>query len=616
MLAIDREVKDAINSAERKNLILSFDDGTSIDNEDIAMESMELEQSISEEDVLRFGKINSACFKVKIKGTTKEYKNLWFNASLNVGEYSLPLGRFFVYSDVATSDRKYREIVAYDTLFITMNRDISEWYNGLTFPISILDMRNSLFEYLGIEQVETELINDSYMVDKTLDGNGISGHKVLQSICELNAVFGVINAYGQFKYVQINNLVDSGLFPSEDLYPSETLYPQDIYDDCLSKADYKLGSITYEEFDTQNITKVHIREEVNDLGVSVGEDGNTYAIEDNFLVYGDTEENLTVVAQNIFDYAKNLTYTPASLKCTGKPWIEVGDMIQVHADDRVFHMPIMNSVLKGIQALTDTYSAQGRETYEEQQEVGFKAEIKQLKSRTNKLTRTIDETRSEITRVETNLEENYPTTLEMSSQIQQTAEEINIEVNKKVGSDELLAKINLSKGTIEIIGSLGISITSPDFQLTTAGEVTASALHALEGCKIATWEIDNNSIFNKLGQSSYGLGLFLSTGTNSPYSIGGSPSISGWMLGAGGKWGVTNAGAMYGNDVHLQGEITATGGEIGGWSVNGNRLYSVLANGDEISLYPNLLQYVDNTAHQTYAVNWKQAIKFLSQNAI
>ena len=344
MLAIDREIRDAIESAERKNLILAFDDGTVIDNDDIAMESMELEQSISEEEVLRFGGINSACFKVKIKGTTKEYKNLLFNASLNVGDYSLPLGRFLVNSDVATSDRQYREIVAYDSLYGAMNKDVSDWYNGLTFPISIYDMRNSLFEYIGIGQVETKLINDDYMVDKTLDGNGISGHMVLSAICELNAVFGVINAYGQFKYVKINNLVDSGLFPSETLYPSEDLYPQDVYDDCLSKADYKLGSLTYEEFSTQNITKVVIREEVNDVGVSVGEDGNTYAIEDNFLVYGDTIENLTVVAQKIFDYAKHLTYTPASLKCNGKPWREVGDMIQVYSNDRVFHIPIMNRV--------------------------------------------------------------------------------------------------------------------------------------------------------------------------------------------------------------------------------------------------------------------------------
>lgn len=406
MLAISKEIKEAIESAERKNLILAFDDGTTIDNDDIALESMELEQSISEEETLRFGNINSACFKVKIKGTTKEYKNLWFNASLNVGGYTLPLGRFLVNSDKATSDRQYREVVAYDSLYSAMNTDVSEWYNGLTFPISINDMRNSLFDYLGIEQAEIELINDSYMVDKIIEGTAITGLMVMTAICELNAVFGVINAYGQFKYVKINNLAESGLFPSEDLYPSEDLFPQDIYDDRLSKTDYKLGSLTYEEFETQNITKVTIHEVENDLGISVGEDGNTYTIEDNFLVYGDTEENLTVVAQNIFDYAKHLTYTPASLKCNGKPWREVGDMIQVYANDRVFHTPIMNRVLSGIQALTDVYSSQGRETYEEQQETGYTAEIKKLKSRTNVLTRTIDETRSEITRVETEVNMN------------------------------------------------------------------------------------------------------------------------------------------------------------------------------------------------------------------
>ena len=127
MILVSEELKNAFNGADAKRLVLTFDDGTVIDNEDIALESMELEQSISDSEELRFGSVSSACFKTKIKGTTKEYKNLWFNASIWSGNYEIPLGRFFVYTDKASSDRQYRDIVAYDKLFFATNTDVSEW---------------------------------------------------------------------------------------------------------------------------------------------------------------------------------------------------------------------------------------------------------------------------------------------------------------------------------------------------------------------------------------------------------------------------------------------------------------------------------------------------------
>lgn len=50
-----------------------------------------------------------------------------------------------------------------------------------------------------------------------------------------------------------------------------------------------------------------------------------------------------------------------------------------------------------------------------------------------------------------NLEENYSNTTEMRSEIKQAAEEVNVEVAKKVGSDEVIAKINMTPETIKIL---------------------------------------------------------------------------------------------------------------------------------------------------------------------
>ena len=402
MIYVSEELKQAFLSAEQKNLLLTFDDGTVIDNDDIALESMGLEQTLCDSDELKFGKIASACFKTKIKASTKIYKNLWFNASIGVGEHAIPLGRFRVYTDNMTSDRLYRNIVAYDTLFWAINTDVTEWYNGLTFPVTQKAFRDSLFEHLGIEQEVVELPNDSITFNRTVNAENLTGLTVLQKLCELNATWGTINNVGKFKYVRVRTHEHDALYPSDDLFPSDNLFPDDIYDDRLPKASYYQGTLKYEEYDTQPISKVTIREDADDLGYSYGEDGNTYVIEDNFLLYGASDSTLQTVAKNFFDYAQYIAYTPSQLKCKGAPWREVGDLLLVVADKRTLTIPILNRQLSGITALKDTYIAKGKETYGEVKN-STAEQLKQLQSRTNKLTRTLDETRSEITKVETSI---------------------------------------------------------------------------------------------------------------------------------------------------------------------------------------------------------------------
>lgn len=393
MIIVNDEFKKAF-ALGTKRLLLSFDDGTELTLKDVALESMELEQSLCDQSELRFGEIASACFKIQVKGVSKSYKDLWFNASIFADEYEVKLGRFCGYEDSATSDRRYRDLVAYDKLFWIMNQDVSEWYAGLTFPISLKNFRDSFFNYVGIEQVEVSLATDSIMVEQTIETNGITGLKILKSLCEINACFGCLNGEDKFRYVQIS----SG-----------------EVDESLSKANYYLSSLRYEEFDVQPITKVTIREESDDLGLSVGTEGNVYVIQDNFLLYGASNDALTLVAQSILDYAKTLTYTPASFDCKGAPWREVGDMLEVAVEEKTIRIPILNRILNGTIALKDSYSAEGAETYGETNQNSIAEDIKKIKSRTNILYRDLDETRSEISRVETNLQKQIDNNIETYS---------------------------------------------------------------------------------------------------------------------------------------------------------------------------------------------------------
>lgn len=593
MIDVSKELKEAFLSAEQKNLVLTFDDGTVVDNDDIALESMELEQTLCDNEELKFGKVTSACFKTKIIASTKTYKNLWFNASINVGEYEMQLGRFKVYTDNMTSDRLYREIVAYDSLFWAINTDVTEWYNRLTFPISQKVFRDSLFEYLGVEQVEVELPNDSITFNQTINAESLTGLTVLQKLCEINAAWGVINNEGKFKYVHMRTHEQDALYPSDDLYPSDALFPNDIYDDSLSKSNYYQGSLTYEEFDAQAISKVTIREDSEDAGYSYGVDGNTYVIEDNFLLYGATDSTLQAVAKNFYDYARYIVYTPSQLKCKGAPWREVGDLLRVIADKRTLTVPILNRQLSGITALNDTYTAKGTETHGEVKNSSTE-KLKQLQSRTNKLTQTLDETRLEISKVENNLQDNYSTTTEMNSAISQTAESITSTVSETYETIEnagrtynnLQTQITQNASQIELkvsqdsynggqivsrINQTAESVTIDANKINLNGAVTANeffkinedgSMETISG-KIANWDIKTDYL------GSFGAAddtLFLSqTGKNAYVNT--LESTKDCYVYVKGNFAVDTTGVLHATGANISGNITATSGSIGGWNI-------------------------------------------------
>mgnify|MGYP003305210869 CR=1 FL=1 len=492
------EEKNAFYSAEQKQLCLVFEDGTVIDNEDIAMESMNLEQTLCDQDELRFGKVSSACFKTQINAVSiKRYRDLWFNVIIKAGKHERQLGRFRVYSDELTSDRKYREIVAYDAMYWAMNTDVTEWYNGLTFPLKQKAFRDSLFAYLGIEQEEVELPNDTIEIEKTVNAENFTGLTVLEALCEINAAWGVMNPMGQFKYVQMRTHEHDALYPSEALYPSDNLFPDDIYDDVLTKADYYQGSLKYTEYDTQPISKVTIRENADDIGYSHGTEGNTYVIEGNFLLYGAADDTLRTVAANFYSHANYIAYTPSEISCKGAPWREVGDLLKVYADGKTLSMPILRRQLSGITALTDVYAARGTEYYGENIN-GMSEQLKQLKGRTNVLTRTLDETRLEVSKFETDVNGQLE---ELSGSIELTAGAIELKVSK----GDVVSEINQSPESVKIeaknISLNGVVTANNNFEILEDGSMKAvngtfeGRITAGTNSKIGGWTIDDGKIY-------------------------------------------------------------------------------------------------------------------------
>lgn len=428
--------KDSID----KQLTIETDDKTTkITNVELHQEQFELTESICSESELTIGSCEAAVLKFTVSNIFLPMKDKMITVKTVIDNNTanpFQIGRYKVYSDTPTADRTKRDIVAYDSLYDVINADVAEWYNTLLpdkdSVTTMKAFRDSFFGYFGIEQADAQLVNDDMKVEKTVEPEELSGATVLNCICEINGCFGHIGRDSKFHYIYLEQEIQ-GLYPRNNLYPADDLYPREPKSTRISKSLYI--SAQYEDFLVKTIDKLQIRKEEDDIGVIVGSGTNAYVIQDNFLVYGKGSEELTGIANNIYGKIRGIIYRPFSADCKGNPCIEVGDAVRLPTKYEIIESYVLKRTLKGIQALRDEYEATGEE-YRSTQVNSVHKSIIQLKGKTNVLTRTIEETNSKITDVESGL----------SSEIKQTATDIRAEV--KNTADGLSSSIEQTASSI------------------------------------------------------------------------------------------------------------------------------------------------------------------------
>ena len=143
-----------------------------VDAKQIIQESMVLEESIMDSNDLEIIGCQSSKFEIEIAGINDDIKNAEISVSINASETEdVPL--FFGYIDSAesTGNKKRKKIVAYDYLNKLGDSEIGDvdwdWYNTLSFPMSIGDFRYNLFTKLkndfGLDQEDVPLPADSFI---------------------------------------------------------------------------------------------------------------------------------------------------------------------------------------------------------------------------------------------------------------------------------------------------------------------------------------------------------------------------------------------------------------------------------------------------------------------
>lgn len=348
---------------------LMFFDGTTEISKYVVPDSLKKQDYLCTGQ-LNFGEVNSA----KIQFKTFENLNLtgkMISVKFGTDTENVLIGTYKVTYSSTKSNSSIVTITAYDSIK-DFDRDVSDWYVSLSWPIKLKSLRKSLCEHVGIETADIKLVNDEIMIQKTVNPSTLNGMEMLFYIGQLNGVFA----------------------HAADTYSMEWV--------SLGKSAVQIAkSVTYgpaayeaKSYSTAAIGGLVIRQEDGDAGVSIGST-NKYVVQGNILVYGYSTDELSLVASRLYDKIKDVQYVPCSIKVKYLPEIKLGSMCSY--DGNIFY--VLQRTTGGL--LFDTLTAGGNEYLES--DTGIESQLIQLRGKANILSRTIEETKNTITDVEKGL---------------------------------------------------------------------------------------------------------------------------------------------------------------------------------------------------------------------
>lgn len=562
-MMVDYKYKDLFNKSHvDKQLKIATDDGifTAL-NPDIHQEDFQLTESLCSESELRFGSCEASVVKFQIRNAFIPLAGKWITITETLNgntDVLFQYGRYKVFSDVPTADREYRDITAYDAMYDILGADVAAWYNSILptkeSKVTLKQFRESFVHHFGLTEIVPRdgLVNDDMIIEKTIEiisseesdaedsqrsviGETLSGRDVITAICEINGCFGHIGRDGKFHFIYLPQSIE-GLYPANDLYPADTLYPRDPKGSRLGGGTYI--DVKWEDFNTDRISRIQIRQEENDIGKIWPEtpnspEDNCYVIQGNFLVYGKTSDELALIAQNLYSAISGITYNPLSrCEAMGNPCLEVGDPIRLSTKYRLIESYILERTLKGIQALRDTYTANGSKCYFEKLN-GVQSSIMQIKGKANILERTIEMTRLSMIDLGAGL----------SAEITATAGEIRTELKNVSAGLETKIIANTDSITAEVKRA-----SQAEGDLSTRITITENGLSS----KVSKGDI-SSEISQEAGKISISANRFVLSSTNCSISADGTITA---------------------NNVNISGQISATSGKIGGFTIGQTSLYT------------------------------------------
>lgn len=263
------------------------------------------------------------------------------------------------------------KLTAYDRITL-LDRDLTEWLAALSdWPYSLYDLAVNVCDACGLELVNTEIPNGSYMVQK-FSAEGITGRQLMQWIGEAAGRFCRATADGKVEFAWYAPVDGQSISTTECFTAGELDFSYDEETRTLTLNDpdmtvteedgvvtlsaenltvidngngtvgiaagwekqhfYFQGGLTFEDYAIATIEKVQIHANEEDVGAVWPNDTgevNTYRITGNLLLSDERVEVLQPVAQTLYEQLQTVSYTPCSVKMPATLDIRAGNIISI-----------------------------------------------------------------------------------------------------------------------------------------------------------------------------------------------------------------------------------------------------------------------------------------------
>lgn len=400
-------------------------------NENIDQNTLTLQESICSEQYFIFG--GCVCNQITFQAHHDQFNG--------TSEEFYPSGKIEVYierkgtkikiftGEIDSAERKAnsltRNFIAYDYLYKLRNTDIARWYKNQTTDkkkkLTQKQFRDKLFEFLGLEQVDTKLHWDDTYVPDTNNSNEMNVVNILKDLCLQNDRFGWMNRDGKFEYLKLrqNSYRYGQTTDNQNIY--KYYNNEEVHLDTFKSFTAKEGRIWFPNIifcDPDPNRAFGFTQ--GDYTAQEAYDNNVYYNRNSFFVgnedwlnyvwdadeYGGISraEPIMKICYGVFvnqDLRKYYRAQGYTAEVQGNPLNMVGQAVelyykkQIQHDDQeptelqwYVHSYIMSRTLKiGVTDMIDTYSANN---------APFNSNSQQLGKYTPEISGTVNKTRSEM----------------------------------------------------------------------------------------------------------------------------------------------------------------------------------------------------------------------------
>ena len=347
----------------RNKLVRS--DGSIIDSSVII--SCEFTEEVNCSTNLSFGDVTSSELSVEIRSTEAIQQGEVLTYYMIEDGVETLIGEFIAEKPTVASRSSIR-FSAYDNISKT-EKLFSEWLknNQALFPMTPMELLSYACSFCGVIYAGGEFPNQNITIN-AFYADDITCRQILSWVGALAGRFVRANAAGEIELAQYTeNLATQVTYRAGYANPlnitvadndgnvvitsDEMTVTDDGYGNVIAiitgidvvDADgnvtlasgvavpYMQGSLSYETYQTDTIARVQIKHSDNDVGVIYPADatGNCYVISQNMLLGACSTEDVTAVAQTLYEQLCSVTYVPFSVTLPRTLKVRAGEIIGV-----------------------------------------------------------------------------------------------------------------------------------------------------------------------------------------------------------------------------------------------------------------------------------------------